>query len=52
MALYAVHHDVEARLGRQVDQLRQLVHRGGADQRAVGLEQRPQVEDPDVVEAE
>ena len=52
MALHAVHHDVEARLGRQVDELCQLLDGGGADEGAVGLEQRPEVEDPDVVEAE
>jgi hypothetical protein len=52
MALYAVHHHVEARLGREVHQSRQLVDGGGADERAVGLEQRPEVEDPDVVQAE
>lgn len=52
MALHAVHQDVEARLGRQIDQLCQLVHGRGADQRAVGLQERPEVEDPDVVEAE
>ncbi|MDH6218632.1 hypothetical protein M2283_005966 [Streptomyces pseudovenezuelae] len=52
MPLHAVHHDVEARLAREVDEVRQLVDGRGADQRAVGLEQRPQVEDADVVEAE
>jgi hypothetical protein len=30
----------------------QLVHGGRADECAVGLEERPEVEDPDVVEAE
>jgi hypothetical protein len=52
MALDAVHEDVQTALGRQVDQPDELVHRTGADQRAVGLEQGPQVEDPDVVQAQ
>lgn len=52
MALHAVHEDVETRLARQVDQVHQLVDGGRAQERAVGLEQRPQVEDPDVVEPE
>jgi hypothetical protein len=52
MALDAVHEHIEARLTRQVDQVHQLVHGRPADQRAVGLEQRPEVEDPDVVQAE
>jgi hypothetical protein len=52
MALHAVHEDVETGLGGQVDQVRQLVDGGGADECAVGLEERPEVEDPDVVEAE
>jgi hypothetical protein len=52
MALDAVHKDVQTALGRQVDQPDELVHRGDADQRAVGLEQGPQVEDPDVVQAQ
>ncbi|GGM95524.1 hypothetical protein [Streptomyces fuscichromogenes] len=52
MALDAVHEDVKAELGRQIHQLHQLLHGGGADQMAVGLEQRPQVEDTDVVEAQ
>jgi hypothetical protein len=52
MALDAVHEDVETGLGRQVDEVCQLVDGGGADERAVGLQERPEVEDPDVVEAE
>jgi hypothetical protein len=52
MTLDAVHHDVEPGLGGQVHEPDELVHGGGADEGAVGLEQRPQVKDPDVVQAE
>ncbi|BBC39009.1 hypothetical protein SGFS_103030 [Streptomyces graminofaciens] len=52
MALDAVHEDVEAALGRQVHQPDELVHGRRPDQSAVGLEQGPEVEDPDVVQAQ
>ena len=52
MALHSVHEDVETGLGRQVDELDQLVDGRGSDQCAVGLQERPEVEDADVVEAE
>ncbi|MGP4047270.1 hypothetical protein [Streptomyces sp. 2A115] len=52
MALHSVHEDVEAGLGRQVDQVRQLVDGRRTDERAIGLEQRPEMEDADVVQAE
>jgi hypothetical protein len=52
MPLHAVHHDVETGLGRKVDEAYQLVDGGRADEGAVGLEQRPEVEDADVVQAE
>jgi hypothetical protein len=52
MALDAVHENVEACLGSQVDQAHQLVDGGAADERAIGLEERPEVEDPYVVEAQ
>lgn len=52
MALHAVHHDVEPCLAGQVHEARQLVDGGGADEGAVGLQQRPEVEDADVVDAQ
>ncbi len=52
MALEAVHGDVEPALPGRVHQRHQLLDGARADQRAVGLEQRPEREHPDVVEAE
>ena len=50
--LQTVDVDVQAAFGGGVGQPHQLVHGGGTDQGAVGLEVRPQREDPDVVEAQ
>lgn len=52
MALQSVHVDVEAALGRGVGELDELLDGARPDQGAVGLEERPEREDPDVVEAE
>jgi hypothetical protein len=49
MALDAVHQDGETGLAREVDQ---LVDGAAADHGPVGLQQWPQMEDPDVIEAE
>lgn len=52
MALDAVHEDVQTALAGQVHQVDELVHGRRPDHGAVGLEQRPEVEDPDVVQAQ
>ena len=52
MPLQSVHVDVETALGRGVGEFDELLDGARADQRAVGLEERPEREDPDVVEAE
>ncbi len=52
MALQPVDVDVQPSFGGGVRQLHQLLHGARPDQRAVGLEERPEGEDADVVETE
>lgn len=52
VALEPVHIDVEAAFGGGVGELDELLDGARADQGAVGLEERPEREDPDVVEPE
>src|SRR4051794_37825840 len=52
MSLQAVDVDGQTPLGRGVGELDELLDGAGPDQGPVGLEKRPQWEDPDVIEAE